>query len=144
MGNIDRADWHYGGNYPPGLPPENGGTHIGIYLAWIIHRGLGSPTLRKHAGETYQRVLQRQATGRELLFSELDEKFFPELLGKEGRAFTKAYYETNEYLNDYDRALGGDLETLYHVPDTWENFDRIASVLDERLDAWRKARESHG
>jgi hypothetical protein len=28
--SYDRADWHYGGNYPKGLPPENGGTHIGM------------------------------------------------------------------------------------------------------------------
>ena len=33
---IDRMDWHYGGDYPEGLPTENGGTHIGFYLTWII------------------------------------------------------------------------------------------------------------
>lgn len=137
MGNIDRADWHYGGNYPSGLPPENGGTHIGIYLAWIIHRQLGSKTLEKYAGEMFQRVLHRQATGRDLLFSELDEKFFPELLTREARAFTRDYYETNEYVNDYDRVLGGALESLYHVNDSWENYDKVAPVLDERLQTWR-------
>jgi hypothetical protein len=140
MTSIDRADWHYGGNYPPGLPSENGGTHIGIYLAWIIHRHLGSKTLEKYAGDMYQRVLDRQATGRDLLFSELDEKFFSELLSKEARDFTRDYYESNEYLNDYDQTLGGDLETLYQVSDTWDNYDRIALVLDERLQAWRHAR----
>jgi hypothetical protein len=137
VANIDRADWHYGGNYPPGLPPENGGTHIGIYVAWVIHRGLGSNRLEKDGGETYQRVLQREATGRDLLFSELDEKFFPELLKPEARAFTHDYYESNEYVNDYDRVLGGALETLYHVEDTWENYDRMAPILDQRLAAWR-------
>jgi hypothetical protein len=139
LGNIDRADWHYGGNYPSGLPQENGGTHIGIYLAWIIQRQLGSKTLEKYAGVMFQRVLHRQATGRDLLFSELDEKFFPELLTKEARAFTRDYYETNEYVNDYDRVLGGTLETLYHVDDTWENYDKMAPILDERLRTWRSA-----
>jgi hypothetical protein len=135
--SIDRADWHYGGNYPAGLPPENGGTHIGIYLAWIIHRGLGSTALKRYAGDVYQRVLGREVTGRDLLFQELDEKFFAELLSREGRQFTRAYYESNDYLNDYARVLGGTLETLYHVQDSWENFDRIAPVLDQRLEAWR-------
>jgi hypothetical protein len=64
MGNIDRADWHYGGNYP-------------------VHRQLGSKSLEKYGGDTLQRVGTRQATGRDLLFTELDEKFFPELLTKE-------------------------------------------------------------
>lgn len=35
MANIDRADWHYDGQYPKGLPPENGGTHIGMFLVWV-------------------------------------------------------------------------------------------------------------
>jgi hypothetical protein len=91
MGNIDRADWHYGGN-------------------------------------------------RDRLLTELDEKFFPELLNKEGKAFTHDYYESNDYINDYDTTLGGDLESLYHVEDTWDNYDKIAPVLDQRLQAWRSWR----
>jgi len=138
--NIDKAGWHYGGNYPKGLPPENAGTHIGIYLAWIIHRELGSKQLVKLGAETYQKVLRREATGRDLLFTELDEKFFPALLNSEGGAFTSAYYETNDFLNDYDLVLGGDLESLYHVQDTWENYDKMAARLDERLAAWRSER----
>ena len=140
MANIDRADWHYGGNYPKGLPPENAGTHIGIYLAWVIHRQLGSKQLVKLGAETYQKVLRREATGRDLLLAELDEKFFPQLLNSEGGAFTSAYYETNDFLNDYDLVLGGELESLYHVQDTWENYDKMAVRLDERLAAWRSER----
>lgn len=97
MANIDHADWHYGGNYPAGLPPENAGTHIGIYLAWIINRELGSKALVKLGAETYQKLLRREATGRDLLLTELDEKFFSRLLNSEGGAFTRDYYETNDY-----------------------------------------------
>jgi len=142
MANIDRADWHYGGNYPASLPPENGGTHIGMYLGWIIQRNLGSAELSSLGGDTYQQVLKREATGRDLLFRELDEKFFDSLLGKAGREFTAAYYSTNEYVTDYDRILGGDLESLYEVDDTWENFDRIAPVIDERFAAWKAGRSA--
>ena len=137
MANIDRADWHYGGNYPNDLPPENGGTHIGMYLAWIILRGLGSEELVQHSGDTYNWVRNREVTGRDLLLTKLDEKFFDELLSEEGKAFTRSYYETNGFANDYDRVLGGDLPSLYHVQNTWENFDKLAPVLDERLAAWR-------
>jgi hypothetical protein len=140
MANIDRADWHYGGNYPKTLPPENGGTHIGMYLAWVIHRGLGAPELVELGGETYDQVLRREATGRDLLFKELDEKFFDSLLREECRDFTAAYYETNEYVNDYSRALGGHLPTLYEVEDTWENYEKVAPIIDERFAAWKAAR----
>ncbi|HET7614339.1 MAG TPA: hypothetical protein VFK26_10475 [Gemmatimonadaceae bacterium] len=140
MSNIDRADWHYGGNYPRDLPPENGGTHIGMYLAWIIHRGLGSDELVEMGGDTYQLVLERVVTGRDLLFNELDEKFFDRLLNEEGRQFTAAYYETNDYVNDYDRVLGGNFASLYEVENSWANYDRIARVIDERFAEWRVMR----
>lgn len=137
MAYIDCADWHSGGNYPPELPSENGGTHIGMYLAWIVLRGLGGKELVLQAADTYKWVRSREVTGRDLLFTKLDGKFFDQLLSPEGKAFTHAYYETNGYANDYDRVLGGELPTLYHVADTWDNFDKLAPVLDERLAAWR-------
>lgn len=137
MSNIDRADWHYGGNYPSELPPENGATHIGMYIAWIMMRHLASDELRQHAGDTYKWVMNREVTGRDLLITKLDEKFFDELLTPEGQAFTKSYYETNGYANDYDMVLGADLPTLYHVANTWENFDKLVPILDDRLAAWR-------
>lgn len=36
---FDRMDRHYNGNYPEGLPNENGGTH----MAFILH-GLSTRT----------------------------------------------------------------------------------------------------
>jgi hypothetical protein len=140
MANIDRADWHYGGTFPPDLPPENGGTHIGMYLAWVLDRDLGSRELAKHVGPRLPAFRQRQITGRDLLMTELDEKFFPSLLSPEGRKFTAAYYETDEYVQDYAELLASDLESVYHVADSWENYDKLARRLDERLAAWRTSR----
>ena len=137
MANIDRADWHYGGNFPDDLPQENGGTHIGMYLAWILDRGLGSRKLLEYAAPSLEALRARTITGRQVLFDELDEKFFSELLTKDGKKFTDAYYESQLYFADYDNTLGGDLPTLYHVADTWENYDRIAAVIDQRFAQWR-------
>ena len=81
--------------------------------------------------------MNREVTGRDLLITKLDEKFFDQLLTPEGQEFTKSYYETNGYANDYDMVLGGDLPTLYHVANTWENFDKLVPILDDRLAAWR-------
>ena len=137
MAYIDCADWHSGGAYPPELPSDNAGTHIGMYLAWIILRDLCSKELIQQSADTYDWVRSREVTGRDLLFTKLDGKFSDELLSPEGSAFTRSYYQTNGYANDYDRVLGADLPTLYHVKDTWENFQKLAPVLDDRLAAWR-------
>jgi hypothetical protein len=140
MTNIDRADWHYGGQYPEELPPENGGTHIGMYLTWVLSRGLGSDELETHVGARLPALRRREITGRDLLFKELDEKFFASLLSEEGQAFTADYYESDRYVEDYADVLATELESVYHVKDSWENYDRIAPRLDERLADWRSSR----
>jgi hypothetical protein len=136
--SIDRAEWHYAGNFPTDLPPENGGTHIGMYLAWIVQKDLGSAVLRKHARDSLPLLQQRKITGRELLYTELDEKFSDALLTKLGKDFTRDYYQTDCYIDDYDEVLGGKLPTLYHVHDSWANFDKLAPVIDQRFIRWQK------
>jgi len=137
---IDRADWHYGAeNYPKELPPENGGTHIGMYLAWAVQHGLGSAMLQKYARDSLPLLRERKITGRQLLFSELDEKLFYSLLTKVGKDFTRAYYdETDCYVGDYLTVLGGSLPTLYHIADSWGNYDNLAPVIDDRFSRWQQ------
>jgi dihydrofolate reductase len=135
---YDRADWHYGGDYPAELPPENGGTHIGMFLAWAIINDLHGDLHREESQASVERVKKRAMTGREFLFKECDEKFWDNDLNDEGNAFASWYYESegdhiSNYLEDYEAALGRDLPTLYHVEDTWENYDRIASIISQRF-----------
>ena len=135
---YDRADWHYGGDYPAGLPAENGGTHIGMFLAWAIERGLEGDFHREESAAALAAVRARKMTGREFLFSQCDEKFWEEDLSEEGNAFATAYYEKDDgYLADYAATLIDDLPSLYHVADTWKNFDRVAALLDRRYAEWK-------
>jgi hypothetical protein len=135
---YDRADWHYGGNYPPDLPPENGGTHIGMFLAWAITRGLEGEIHHEDARdkEALAAVRERRMTGREFLFKQCDEKFWETDLSDEGNAFARTYYATG-YLQDYEAAFGQAVPTPYHVEDSWENFDKISRVLDRRYQEWK-------
>src|SRR5262245_2804454 len=135
---YDRADWHYGGDYPEGLPSENGGTHIGMFLGWAIMSGLEGQFHRNESPASLAAVRARQMTGRQFLFKECDEKFWDEDLSDEGNAFAKDYYESNRYLEDYEVALAGDLPTLYHVEDSWQNYDRIAPVISRRFEEWKR------
>ena len=134
---YDNADWHYGGDYPEGLPPENGGTHIGMFIAWAIHNGLEGDIHHEDAAEALAAVRDRTMTGREFLMTQCDEKFWEVDLNDEGNAFAQDYYSTNHYFNDYNDAVGDGLPSLYHVEDTWENFDKVAAVLDQRYEEWK-------
>ena len=92
MASYDRMDWHYGGDYPDGLPTENSGTHIGMYLAWIINNDLHGDLFRQESSESIQKVLRREWTGRDFLINECDEKFWEDAMNDEGNQFTKFYY----------------------------------------------------
>ena len=140
---YDRADWHYGGNFPEDLPPEAGGTHIGMFLAWAITRGLEGDFHKVESSSALEALRRREITGRDFLNTECDEKFWEEDLSDEGNAFAKAYYEAegaDSYLADYGQLLGAGLPSLYHVEDSWENFDRLAARIDQRYQAWKRGR----
>lgn len=134
---YDKAEWHYGGKFPANLPRENGGTHIGMFLAWAINRGLEGDLHRTDSTEELRAVRARTMTGREFLEKACDGRFWEEDLNEEGNAFAKQYYATNRYGEDYDKTLASGLPTIYHVADSWENYDRIAAVIDRRFSEWK-------
>jgi hypothetical protein len=142
MGSIDRMDWHYGGDFPEGLPAENGGTHIGMYLAWIINNDLIGEMHLEDASESILAVKNRQMTGRDFLIQECDEKFWNDDLNEEGLAFTNHYYSDDsgmkQYIQDYEQILSNDVESTYHVEDTWSNYEKVARVLDIRYKEWKE------
>jgi hypothetical protein len=143
---IDRADWHSGGNYSADLPPENGGTHIGMFLAWAILNGLQSELHDEESRDELAAVRGRRMTGREFLFRVCDGKFWEDDLSAEGNEFAAAYYlgeggrGYGAYIGDYETALAAGLPSTYHVEDTWNNYDVIAPVISRRFAKWRAAR----
>lgn len=150
---IDRADWHYGGDYPKDLPPENGGTHIGMFIAWIAMQNLFSQDLQEDSGEDIQGLRERRITGRDFLVSVCDEKFINDDLTDEARRFVADYYDSEalfakrckDYLQDYCEVFNAHAErngfeyaSTYHVENTWDNFDRLAPVIQQRFEEWRE------
>jgi len=135
---YDRFDWHYGSDdYPSDLPSENGGTHIGIFLAWAIINNLEGEELQEDSKESLDAVRQMSMTGREFLIKECDEKFWDIDLNDEGNDFAKHYYETNDYIDDYSNILDNNLPSLYHVKDNWDNYNKMSVVISERYNKWK-------
>jgi len=142
---IDRADWHYGGDYPKELPNENGGTHIGMFLAWIILNNLEGDLHREDSVESLAAVRARTMTGRDFLFSMCDERFWNDDLNDEGLAFALSYYSGPEgkgygqYIDDYERTLGKELPSIYHIENSWENFDKLEPIITKAYTNWKKS-----
>lgn len=135
---YDDASWHYGGDFPKGLPNENGATHIGMFLSWIIERDLVSDELRAEAAAELARVKRRKMTGAKFLMTVCDEKLSSADLSPEGNRFAKAYF-MKEYLEDYADLFEPEHASLYDLADTWKNYDRLRPVLEKRYAAWLEA-----
>ncbi len=139
---YDDASWHYGGDFPSDLPPEAGATHIGIFLAWCFLNDLTGELHIVESNESLSKLKERQITGRDFLIKECDEKFTDEDLNEEGNQFAQFYFsfEKGEYITNYEKILGENLPSLYHVEDTWENYDRMKTVIDKKYSKWKKSK----
>jgi len=142
MATYDRIDWHSGGNFPENLPAENGGTHIGMFLTWIIENDLYGNLHREGSKDSIQKVLKREWTGRDFLINECDEKFWEDCMNEEGNQFTKFYYDTEReggtsyFLADYSWLFGATVESLYEIENSWDNYDKLKPLIDQRYGDW--------
>lgn len=139
---YDDASWHYGGDFPADLPDEAGGTHTGLYLAWALLSGLAGEIHQSDFAAELEALKNRRISPGAYFLNICDGKFTDEDLSDEGNAFTQFYFDfqKGKYLLDYEEAFLDGLPSLYHVIDSWENFDKIRPILDQRFQHWRVAR----
>ena len=144
---YDDASWHYGGNFPADLANEAGATHIGMFVAWGLLAGLAGDIHLQESAVGLKALRDRSITLGNFFLTYCDGKFTNEDLNDLGNSFAAVYYESepSPYLQDYEklfltkRFLRSSLPSLYHVPDSWESFDRLRPVLDKRFATWRQA-----
>jgi hypothetical protein len=135
---YDKAKYHTGGDYPPELPADQAFVHTGFYLGWVIERGLTSAEFAEYAGEQIAAFRARARTGPEV-YEWCDGALLDDMLSAEGNAFSEAYFDFSRgrFLADYEELLAEDLPSLYHVADTWENYERLKERLDARYSEWK-------
>ena len=153
MSKYDDASWHYEGDYPANLPNENAATHIGMFLNWCIDNNLISEELEEDAEEELEQIKNRELTGAEFLIQVCDEKLVDDDLNEMGNEFAADYYEDetefatkySSYGMDYSQTFdkqaeqsGVEYSSFYHVENTFENYDLIKAVIDQRFEEWRQ------
>ena len=136
---YDKAKHHFLGNFPQILPIEQAYVHIGMYMGWVINQELYSEFFEDEASTEIIRFTRRELPC--TILSEIWDGYLGnDLFNEEGNEFTRSYYQSGQYLEDYQEVLAKDLPSVYHVSDTWENFDRLSVRLNERLTEWRANR----
>ena len=135
---YDDVSWHLEGAFPDGLPEKAAATPTGMFFAWCVLSGLAS---NEHLADFAPDValLKARATTPAEHLLKMDGKFSSADLSREGNQFASAYYEAESgFLDDYEDTVGEEFPTLYHVPDTWEVFDRLAARIAARYQAWKR------
>jgi hypothetical protein len=155
MTKYDDASWHYGGDFPEGIPEKNSATHTGMFLNWCINNDLISEEFKEDAEEEIEKLKRREITGAEFIIESMDGKFSEYDLNDLGNAFAKDYYvdETDfadklssfatDYINLFDSIAEEsdfEYETFYHIEDSWENYDLMKQIIDHRFLEWKEYR----
>jgi len=137
---YDKAKWHYGGDFPEGLDPFQGYVHTGMFVGWLIDHDLVSDDFKKDLGAEIKSFRQQQHTGAQIYESCCDGVLMLDDLNEQGNRFALFYFnfETGEYLSDYEATLGLGVPTIYHVKDTWDNYQKLKVMVDFRFEAWLK------
>jgi|CXWL01.1.fsa_nt_gi hypothetical protein len=147
MSCFDSADWHFLGEaFPTNAPQENGATHIGIYIAWIINTGLVGEFHLEESRNSLEQIKGRIITGRQFLIKECDMKLTEEDISEIGLDFTDFYYQgiaekASLFLYDYAEMFIKEPMSFYDVEDTWANYDKLSPVIDERFRSWKAVRK---
>jgi hypothetical protein len=138
---YDDASWHYGGDFPNDLPASAGVTHIAMFAVWCWENGLAGDEILEEA-EALEAVKRRADTPGNIFAKTSDEKFIDADLNDEGNRFAAFYYGEQGYYNDYAKSVGAAFSTLYHVPDTWETYDKLKLAISHRHQIFRNDRKS--
>lgn len=138
---YDDASWYLEGGepeYPAGTPDIQAYVMPGIYLAWAIQNNL---TDTIHTGEDTTKLQNRKLTPAEY-FKICDGKLGEEDFTEAGNKFTKDYYHgengNGQYTSDYFDTFAVDESSMFTVPNTWEAYDMMAKLLDERFAEYSK------
>lgn len=133
---YDNAKNHFLGNFPDSLPIEQAYVHIGIYLGWIIDNDLYSEYFEEEAETEIYRFKRRQLVC--TILSEIWDGYLGfELFSDEGNLFTYYYYGGGIYKKDYESILCEKLPSIYHVKDSWDNFELVSKQITKRYNDWK-------
>ncbi len=139
---YDKAEYHYDGEYPENLPEEQAFVHTGMFLGWILDNDLHSVDFWQDSAGYIASFKAREMTGAQVYEYACDGVLLDEELSEDGNAFAHDYFDfgREQYLKDYDELLARGLPSIYHVEDTWNNYEKIARRISSRYREWKQQR----
>ena len=139
---FDKAKWHLNEDYPNDLDQNQSYVHSGLFICWLIDNGLLEEDFKTEHSTGINLLQTRQVAPSQFYVDCLDGVFDAEGLTQEAIKFTTDYFvfEKGNYVTDYLATLdpSDSLPSLFHVADTWENYDKLKSKINSRFTEWKQ------
>ncbi|WP_109505924.1 hypothetical protein [Nocardioides speluncae] len=131
---YDDAQWHGDAVAHLGLDETAGGTHIAMFMTWLVLHGFAAAAWTASGAG----LADRSITPGEYLFDVCDEQLDPVMLTAAGNEFVAARYV--HYVSGYvDVPELSSLRSLYEAEDSWATYDAVAPMIDRLFSDWRAA-----
>jgi hypothetical protein len=130
---YDKAEWHLGSCEENGLSDDHAYMHTAVFICWLADRNLLDVDFLE-GDEAITKIRRRE--GKPIDLYEQWDGWFPEdMMTPTGRAFAAAYFDFDQgsYINDYVATLARGLKNEFHVPVSWESYERMVPVIDARF-----------
>lgn len=142
---IDRADWHWDSTEKLYRKKHNitgeltekqedeiwilAANHIGLFLRWIIERGLEGDDADV---EDCEKVRNGQMSGTEYLLRNCDGKLWDEDIREDILPFIEFYYNSNAYYSDYgDCCTNDDDKPCFGIISSEDDYLQLKGKIDE-------------
>jgi hypothetical protein len=140
-GVYDKADYHAETVQDYRLPGRQAAVPGAFFLGWVIERDLYSASFAAQKKAMILGYRQHKTTALDI-YLESDGCLIAAMLNDAANEFAQDYFRDGgaAYWTDYAEVLGAALPSLFHATYGWEQQARINARIDQRHDAWLKAR----
>ncbi|MBD3238526.1 MAG: hypothetical protein GF332_02715 [Candidatus Moranbacteria bacterium] len=141
---FETAQNHYNSpRYPADISNEQAFIPTGMYLGWLIERGLVSDYFLNETQNELNLFSQGRITAPKI-FKSWGGILSQAMLKPQAHDFSRVYFsnrlnEPGKYYHDYKKLLGPNLSSIFSIPDTWENYQAVKTMLDQRFKQYQKA-----
>ncbi|PYS67377.1 MAG: hypothetical protein DMF69_23235 [Acidobacteria bacterium] len=136
-----KATYHLDGAFPDELEIGQSYVHTGMFLGWISDHDLYSEFFGQEFYVLIAAFKARNLTGAKV-FEACHGVLTDEMLSVEGNKFAQDYFDfdRDKYQEDYNDLLCKELPSMYHVADTWPNYEMVKHMIDKRYLDWKRRR----
>ncbi|AZQ62064.1 hypothetical protein EI427_07365 [Flammeovirga pectinis] len=135
---IDNAKDYFGVNFPDDQPLDQAYLHIGIFIGWAIEKDFLDEEFNDEFFSLFIRFKNRDITSI-ILAETLDGVVEIDFFNTKAQDFVRNYYSSGEYVHDYKNILGKSLDSIFHVEDSWKNYDTMKAIIEKKYMLWLKS-----